>query len=491
MARMALRSINRGRHIVVGNTQSPNYPTASAIQPTYHGGCEDIYSNCVDGFVTKLNANGSAPVFSTYVGGASRATTPGGSGETIFDVAIDSAGNIYVAGMTGSTDFPTVDAFQANHAGNGDAFVTKIDSAGSAFVYSSYLGGPSDEGGYAIGIDSAGNAYVAGAATASGFPTAGAFQSAYGGGTTDGFITKISGGGATPAPAPSVSFISPNQGPTSGGTSVTIQGSGFLSGASVLFGGVSATNVVVTSGTTITANAPARAAGPVEVKIINPDGQQAGLESGYTYVQQSPSPNQPPQVSVTASPASGMAPLAVSFTSSATDPDGQIVAYNWDFGDGQTSNQPAASHTYQSAGFYMARLTVTDNSGASSSASVNISVAEAQQVAGDVVLYAVEARARVGLWSLVSDATAAGGARMFFRDAGALPPKSALPSPNNYVELTFNAEAGIGYRLWVRGKAQNDSAANDSVFIQFSDSLNSAGFAVLPHRNVKLDDGQP
>jgi len=87
-----------------------------------------------------------------------------------------------------------------------------------------------------------------------------------------------------------------------------------------------------------------------------------------------PPPNQSPTVSISASPTSGVAPLAVSFGSVASDPDGSIVSYNWAFGNGQTSTLPFPSVTYSSAGSYTARLTVTDNGGATASATVNINV---------------------------------------------------------------------------------------------------------------------
>lgn len=87
-----------------------------------------------------------------------------------------------------------------------------------------------------------------------------------------------------------------------------------------------------------------------------------------------PAPNQPPQVSIGATPTSGTSPLNSGFTSSASDPDGAIVSYNWTFGDGHTSTAVAPSHVYQTAGSYTARLTVTDNAGAASSASLAINV---------------------------------------------------------------------------------------------------------------------
>ncbi|HTM01862.1 MAG TPA: PKD domain-containing protein [Vicinamibacterales bacterium] len=93
---------------------------------------------------------------------------------------------------------------------------------------------------------------------------------------------------------------------------------------------------------------------------------------------------------------------------------------------------------------------------------------------GEVVLYASQA-ARFGNWTLVSDATAAGGARVSNPDKGAAKMTTALASPTDYFELPFTASAGVGYRLWIRGRAQNDSYANDSAHVQFSDSLTSAG----------------
>ncbi|HEY7914688.1 MAG TPA: hypothetical protein VIG62_22435, partial [Blastocatellia bacterium] len=76
---------------------------------------------------------------------------------------------------------------------------------------------------------------------------------------------------------------------------------------------------------------------------------------------------------------------------------------------------------------------------------------------------------------MVSDSTAAGGARIHHPNAGASKLTTALANPTHYFEMTFNAEAGRGYRLWVRGKADNDYWANDSVFAQFSGSVTSSG----------------
>jgi endonuclease/exonuclease/phosphatase family metal-dependent hydrolase len=102
----------------------------------------------------------------------------------------------------------------------------------------------------------------------------------------------------------------------------------------------------------------------------------------------------------------------------------------------------------------------------------------AQLQTEDVVLYASQAPVKVGNWTVVSDSTAAGGFRLTNPDAGV--PKILTPkaSPSHYFELNFSAQAGMAYHLWIRGKAQGDSPYNDSVYAQFSGSVNSVGTPV-------------
>ena len=106
-----------------------------------------------------------------------------------------------------------------------------------------------------------------------------------------------------------------------------------------------------------------------------------------------------------------------------------------------------------------------------------------------------QAPLRVGAWQVESDATAAGGAKIRNPNAGAAKITTASrPRPANYFELTFNAEAGRGYRLWIRGRADSNNWANDSVFVQFNNSVTSTGAADLAHRHdvsateVNLED---
>ena len=160
-----------GSAYVAGSTTSTNFPTAFAFQNTYGGGA-------VDAFVTKLNATGSALLYSTYLGGNS--TDDGRA------IAVDSAGSAYVTGSTDSTNFPSASA----NAGVNDAYVTKLSPGGTGLVYSIRLGGGGSDAGIGIALDSPGSAYVTGSTGSTDFPTASAFQNAYAGGG-DAFVTKL------------------------------------------------------------------------------------------------------------------------------------------------------------------------------------------------------------------------------------------------------------------------------------------------------------
>jgi uncharacterized repeat protein (TIGR01451 family) len=185
-----------GSTYLTGLTRSTNFPaSAGAFQTTLGGGtCSDGLSSfpCADAFVTKLNALGSALIYSTYLGG--NAVDKG------FSIAVDSLGNAYVTGETESTDFPLQGPFQAAFGGStfpvgGDAFVTKFNATGSALIYSTYLGGSGIEIDSDIAVDSLGNAYVAGGTESMDFPVASPFQSNLNG-TRDAFVTKLNAAGS-------------------------------------------------------------------------------------------------------------------------------------------------------------------------------------------------------------------------------------------------------------------------------------------------------
>src|SRR4051812_28519803 len=103
--------------------------------------------------------------------------------------------------------------------------------------------------------------------------------------------------------------------------------------------------------------------------------------------------------------------------------------------------------------------------------------ARAASAADDIVLYAKNATTVAGAWSRVADSTAAGGTRLSNPDAGAAKKSAAAAAPSSYFDIPFTVQPGVAYHLWIRGKAQNDSWANDSAFVQFSGSTTSSGSA--------------
>jgi PKD repeat protein len=119
-----------------------------------------------------------------------------------------------------------------------------------------------------------------------------------------------------------------------------------------------------------------QSAGTFSARVTVTDNHGATASATVT-VNATSSTNQPPEVNVGASVTNGTAPLAVNFTSVVLDPDGLVVGYNWSFGDGQSSSEVSPTHTYLSAGSFLARLTVTDNQGATASSSVTITVSNA------------------------------------------------------------------------------------------------------------------
>jgi hypothetical protein len=155
----------------------------------------DSFNNGNEAFVAKVNADGTALFYSSFLGG--------GAADEVLGIAIDSGGNAYLTGRTNSTDFPRVNGFQQRIGGGTtafDAFVTKISAVPSTAIsprilYSSFLGGSASDTGRGIALDRKGNVFVAGQAGSIDFPTTPfSFQDAdttVSGGNTDGFVVKV------------------------------------------------------------------------------------------------------------------------------------------------------------------------------------------------------------------------------------------------------------------------------------------------------------
>jgi hypothetical protein len=187
-ASIALES--SGEAYVAGSTLSPDFPTTpGAFSRVFHGA-----PTIGDAFVAKLDARGSTLVYSTYLGGNGPDLASG--------IAVDSAGQAYVVGSTGSADFPTTPgafsrAFNRDPA-SGDVFVSKLDARGSALLYSTYLGGSRSDWASGIAVDSSGQAYVAGTTGSADFPTTAstALHPTLAGGS-DAFVAQLDSAGGS------------------------------------------------------------------------------------------------------------------------------------------------------------------------------------------------------------------------------------------------------------------------------------------------------
>ncbi|MGO9269810.1 MAG: SBBP repeat-containing protein, partial [Terriglobia bacterium] len=159
---------SEGSVYVTGQATSTDFPvTNGAFQTTNY----TVNGYGIDSYVTKLNPNGSALDYSTFLGGTDR-------GSYALALAVDGSGNAYVAGNTESADFPvTKGAFQTTKAGYRVGFVTKLNPTGSALDYSTYLGGSGGDSANGLALDRSGNAYITGTTNSTDFPvTPGAFE---------------------------------------------------------------------------------------------------------------------------------------------------------------------------------------------------------------------------------------------------------------------------------------------------------------------------
>jgi len=160
---------------------------------------------------------------------------------------------------------------------------------------------------------------------------------------------------------------------------------------------------------------------------------------------------------------------------------GGTGAFTWSLESGVLPSGISLSPDGTLAGSSTARgsftlgVKVTDAGWPANTASRTLTLAV---TASEVVLYAADATVVAGTWSRVADATAAGGARLSNPDRGAAKVANALASPVNYFEMTFEAQAGVAYHFWMRGKADKNSWANDSVYVQFSGTVDSRGAAI-------------
>ena len=168
--------------------------TAGAFQTTFNG--------VQDAFVTKLNAAGSAKLYSTYLGSFSFDWASG--------IAVDSGGNAYVAGYTSSAGFPVVGGVQSGFKGFYDAFVSKLNALGNGLTFSTLYGGTGADEANAIAVDNSGNMFVGGQTSSFDLPVLGAIQSSNVGSST-GWVARL-GVTAPPPQLPVANSVSPSSG---------------------------------------------------------------------------------------------------------------------------------------------------------------------------------------------------------------------------------------------------------------------------------------
>ena len=166
---------------VTGYTESADFECLNPYQSTLHGSA--------DAFVIRLVVIGDALVYGTYLGGSNEDRGRG--------IALDAAGAVLVTGYTQSLNFPTLGAYQTTNHGGYDAFVTELSIDGASLVYSTYLGGSGADYGYGVAVDALGSAYVTGSTNSTNFPMVNPCQRAFGGGTSDGFVAKLSSSGSS------------------------------------------------------------------------------------------------------------------------------------------------------------------------------------------------------------------------------------------------------------------------------------------------------
>jgi len=390
-----------GNTYVAGYTSSGNFPTTPGVfSPAYNGGS-------LDAFVVKLNPSGSALAYATFLGSSDT--------DGVRDIITDEAGDVFVTGVTFSTNFPTTPgAYDRTFNGIYDTFVVKFNSAGTALTYGTFLGGSHNDFARSIALDGAGNAYISGETNSVNFPTTpGAFDPTTTGAELDNFVVKLNSAGTALTYGTFLGGSSNEEGseiavdeaghvyivgqthsedfPTTPNAfdisyngefdvfmaKFNLAGSGldyatYLGNAHYDSGlgiDIDERNSAYLTGFTESADFPSTpgAFDPVHNGGIS-DGFVAKLPLG--------SPSM--QADFSASPTQGTVPLAVNFINLAT---GNFDACLWDFGDGTIDadcNDP--THLYASGGIYTVALTVSGLEGTVNETKIDYITVEPNQL---------------------------------------------------------------------------------------------------------------
>jgi len=396
----AIVTDSAGQAYITGRTLSFNFPTRNPAQAGFAFGHLDC-----DAFISKLSSCGSLMVYSTYLGGRDL--------EDIgLDIAIDEDGNAYVCGWAESTSFPVRNAYQSVHAGGKyDGFIGKLSSSGSDVVFASYLGGSDKDISEGISIDSNRCIYIGGSTQSGNFPISNPYQESIGSsGIYDVYISKFASSGSSLIYS---TYIGGSGADVLRNIAVDAAGSAYATGLvdSTDFPTVNplkSSNTVVGTDAFIVKLRPCGSALRFSSYFggsINESGLGIALGapgsiyiSGYTSSYDFPLSN-PIQSylagdndvfvsildTVLQPPVAQAGPNQVVIVgipvyldgSGSSDPDGSIVLYVWDFGDGSpifASSSPFADYSFGATGAYTLTLAVTDDDGASDSDTLQIQV---------------------------------------------------------------------------------------------------------------------
>ncbi|MBP1928148.1 PKD repeat protein [Methanolinea mesophila] len=387
----AIGADTSGNAWISGYTMSETLPvTPDAEQPNKAGGC--------DSFVGKIAADGSLQ-YLTYLGGSAddgdSSAAAGYSSFKPMGLGLDSAGNVYIAGYTKSSDFPVVNAYDSTYGGGttADIFVAKYNSSGGK-VYATYIGGSNLDKANDIAVDAGGSVYIAGTTYSNDIPVINPAQGTLKG-TYDNYIAKLDSSGTNLVYSTYWGGASGNDDGAFGiavddnGNSYTVGETrasdfplinatqstmtsyeGFIvrlspSGEALYSTYVGGANYDYLYGVAVNGEGNAVAAGDsnsATYPIVGSPYQdtKTGTYSGVITII---SPLNLPSASFTADPLSGDAPLEVRFTDTST---GDPTSWSWAFGDSGTSDEQNPVHTYTSAGLFTVNLTVTNAGGSDS-----------------------------------------------------------------------------------------------------------------------------
>ena len=487
-----------GAAYVAGVAISGDFPTtAGAFKPTCAFGSLAFNVGCgyFEGFVLKLAPTGSALVFSTFVGGRSQ--------EDVRGIAVNAAGEATVVGDTFSDDFPITPGAYSQHLRNNgstsDTFVTKLSSDGSRLVFSTYFGGSGDDSASAVAIDASGAAWIGGGTTSADLPTLAGFQrwpatptdpnagvqdayvaaftpdgalvySTYFSGGGDDYIYGLAvgvegvffvgrtsspylpGGALRPSTASSAAFVTQLVVAPTRATIATR----YLDGT----GSDAATGVALSGGLVHVGGITYSTAFP-----LTADAWQGSVSGTLDFT-----PSHSFYATVPLSPTGILStPNFVTFFGGRkADGAAGVVADRTSggvylFGDSQTHDMPLVNAHWRGSGGGEGFITHIVPTAVFMSAD-----------ARDIVLYAADAVLH-GNYVRSDDPTAAAARRVWEPINGVGNPDIPSEAPIDYFELPFPAPAGVEFRLWMRGNTALESASYDSVWAQFSDSVDATG----------------